>query len=266
MSVIAVFNQKGGVGKTTIAVHLAAALARNGVETIVIDLDPQAHLTSVWRPQAKANESIYRFYQGSCQLLDLARPLDRHVHFIPSHIELSRVDAMVSRHRDNLWRLKLALEAEMLAGSDIPIIIDCSPMLGVLAFSALLAADMVLIPVAAEYLALNGAHLLDNTLAGLEKFQPRVPRRYLLNRYQPNAPTSQKILQQLNRHYPGEVLQTRIHENIDIIEAIGAGTDVFTSTPNGSGGTDFAFLLDELVEQGLMHATPSSREQTLLGL
>lgn len=88
------------------------------------------------------------------------------VHFIPSHLELGKVDAQLTRHRDNVWRLKLGLTAEMLSGGEMPIIIDCSPSLGVLAFSALFAADMVLVPVAAEYLALNGANLLQRTLAG----------------------------------------------------------------------------------------------------
>ncbi|KPC55284.1 ParA family protein [Amantichitinum ursilacus] len=252
MTIIAVFNQKGGVGKTTVSANLAAAMARNGVQPLVIDLDPQAHLTSLVGMSPASVDTIFNFYRGTGPLTELITSLPNGVHFIPSHLELGKVDAQITRHRDNVWRLKLGLTAEMLSGGEMPIIIDCTPNLGVLAFSALFAADMVLVPVAAEYLAVNGANLLQRTLAGLEKFGPRIPRRYLINRYVPDQVTSEKIAGQLARTFPGEILRTRIREQEVIAAAAGSGEDIFEFAPESKAATDFAFLLDELLESGLL--------------
>ncbi|MCB5194771.1 ParA family protein [Deefgea salmonis] len=252
MTVIAVFNMKGGVGKTTIAANLAAAIAKNGIEPLLIDLDPQAHLTSMYGIKIPSSKSIYRFYQGLSTLSDLATPLPSGIQFIASHLELGKIDAQVSRHRDNIWRLKLGLHAEMLAGSGLPIIIDCTPMLGVVAFSALFAADIILVPVAAEYLALNGAMQLSQTLYGLEKFQARTPRRYLINRYIPNQITAETVAGQLTKHFPGEVLKTRIREQEALAAAVGCGSNIFDFAPTSDAATDFSFLLDELIESNLL--------------
>ncbi|STR46061.1 Sporulation initiation inhibitor protein soj [Iodobacter fluviatilis] len=129
MTVIVVFNQKGGVGKTTVSANLAAAIAKNGVEPLVIDLDPQAHLTSLYGIKPKSSQSIYRFFQGASTLSDLIITRDDGINFVPSHLELGKVDAQLTRHKDHVWRLKLALTAEMLSGYGLPIIIDCTPTL-----------------------------------------------------------------------------------------------------------------------------------------
>ncbi|WP_410498805.1 ParA family protein [Chitinibacter sp. S2-10] len=252
MTVIAVFNQKGGVGKTTVSANLAATLVQNGITPLVIDLDPQAHLTATWGLAPKSSESIYRFYQGTAQLTDLIQSAGCGIDFIPSHLELARIDSQLGKHRDHLWRLKLALEAEMIADSGVPVIIDCSPMLGILSFSALLAADLILIPVAAEFLALNGAFMLERTLFGLEKFDRRRERRYLVNRFKPGHATHEKVYAQLQEHFPRELLNSKILENDDIMAAVGEQQDVFSFAPNSAAGNDFSFLLDELIEKGLI--------------
>ncbi|UXY14512.1 ParA family protein [Chitiniphilus purpureus] len=252
MTIIAVFNQKGGVGKTTVTAHLAATLARNGTEPLVIDLDPQAHLTALWGLRPRPEETVLRFYQGLAPLTELARPLPCGVQFIPSHLELSKVDTQVIRHRDHVWRLKLGLAAEMLSGNGVPILIDCSPTLGPLAFSALFAADLVLVPVAADYLALNGAALLERTLAGLTRFCGRLPRRYLLNRYVSGQVTAEKVLGQLAQRYGAELLRARIHEQEVLGAAAATGEDIFSFAPESRAAADFAFLLDELAEQRLL--------------
>lgn len=252
MTVIAVFNQKGGVGKTTISANLAAAIAKNGIEPLVIDLDPQAHLTALWQQQPTATQSIAAFYKGDSPLMDLAVGLNDGIRFIPSHRELSRIDALPSRQQAPLRRLKQAIKEEMLLDGDIPIIIDCSPALGILAFSALFAADLVLIPVAAEYLALNGARILSQTLAGLEPMAGRKTRRYLINRYIPGRNSVENVVASLHDNYPGDVLKTRIHEHDMLVEAIGWGSDIFSYNPDSSSSTEFALLLDELLETDLI--------------
>lgn len=252
MTVIAVFNQKGGVGKTTITANLAAAIAKNGIEPLVIDLDPQAHLTVLWQQQPSLQASIVSFYKGKSALLDLAIPLNDGIRFIPAHMDLARIDVIPSQRQTNIRRLKQAIHDEMLADSDIPILIDCNPTLGILAFSALYAADLVLIPVAAEYLALNGARMLAQTLAGLESMAGHKERRYLINRYIAGRNTVENVVATLEENYPGEVLKTRIGEHDTLVEAIGWGTDIFSFDPDAGASEDFTFLLDELLETGLL--------------
>lgn len=250
MTVIVVFNQKGGVGKTTIAANLAAAIAKNGIEPLVIDLDPQAHLTALWQQRPKSQTSISSFYKAESLLLDLAIPLKDGIRFIPAHLELARVDVIPSKQQANLRRLKLAIETELLDHPRMPIIIDCSPSLGILSFSALFAADLVLVPVAAEYLALNGAQILSRTLSGLEKLSGPKERRYLINRYISGRSTVENVADALEDRFPGEVLKTRIREHDSLVEAIGWGSDIFSLDPNAGASEDFSYLLDELLESG----------------
>lgn len=250
MTVIAIFNQKGGVGKTTITANLAAAIAKNGVEPLVIDLDPQAHLTALWQQQPEVEQSISAFYRSKKPLCDLAMSLTDGIQFIPSHLDLARVDVMPTKQQSNIRRLKKSIDKEMLG--HMPILIDCSPMLGVLAFSALYAADLVIAPVAAEYLALNGARILTHTLNSLESIAGHKPRRYLINRYIPGRKTVENVVATLGLLYPEEVMRTRIHENEALVEAIGWGQDVFNYAPETSDSDDFAYLLDELVETNLI--------------
>ncbi|XZG68942.1 ParA family protein [Chitinibacteraceae bacterium HSL-7] len=251
MTIIAVFNQKGGVGKTTVAANLAAALRRNGASPLVIDLDPQAHLTAMWGLKPQPSQTILPFYQGTAMLSDLSVTTRHGIDFIPSHIELSKVDTQVVKHKDHIWRLKLGFASEMLTGQ-VPIVIDCSPMLGPLAFSALFAADLVVVPVAADYLALNGAALLDKTLAGIGRYRPRLNRRYVINRYTPGQVTSEKVLSQLSQRYGKELMRTRIREQEVLGAAAGTGEDIFSFAPESASANDFSFMLDELVEHGLL--------------
>ncbi|KAF0813257.1 Chromosome partitioning protein ParA [Andreprevotia sp. IGB-42] len=253
MTVIAVFNQKGGVGKTTVTANLAAAMAQNGQTPFVIDLDPQAHLSHYWgfsQPQ-KPRYSVHEFFRGVLPLSDLAVSLENGIHFVPSHLELSKVDAQITRHRDHIWRLKLGLTAEMLADST-PVLIDCGPMLGVLSFAALLAADLILVPVAPEMLALNGAAMTERTLLGLEKLDSRKTRRYLLNRHTPGSVASETVLKQMQRHFYNEVLKTRIRCSESFEAAVIGQSNVFDIEPDGTAAQDFGFLLDELVESELV--------------
>ena len=154
---ITVFNQKGGVGKTTTALNLAAALARAGEAPLTIDLDPQAHLSSLSGIEVASSEtSIYAFFRDNKPLTDLVRVTERNSSVIPAHLELAKVDTQFGKGPNVLNRLKLALIRENLNGVR-PVIIDCCPLLGVLSLSAIFAADKVLVPVSADYLAVKGA-------------------------------------------------------------------------------------------------------------
>ncbi|WP_374346959.1 ParA family protein [Chitinimonas sp.] len=253
MTVVAVFNQKGGVGKTTTTANLAAAMAKNGLEPLVIDLDPQAHLTALSGLNPRADRTVYSFFQSGTALSELVHRLDNGVNLIPSHMELSRVDMMLTQNRHDLRRLKKAMSDEMLA-EGATVLIDCCPMLGVLSLSALMAATCVLVPVTAEYLAMNGAQQLDQTLKGLTSRGLHRPKKVFINRYQRGHPTSEKVAQELKRRYGRDFCRTRVCESQSVLEGIGSNQDVFTFAPDSEGAEDFSYLLDELVETGFIRA------------
>ncbi|HEY9103696.1 ParA family protein [Chitinimonas sp.] len=252
MTIIAVFNQKGGVGKTTATANLAAAMARNGLAPLAIDLDPQAHLTAMSGLKPLAKETIYSFFHEDAALSDLVKQLPNQVNLIPAHMELARVDMLLTQSRRDLRKLKIAMADEMLSSSDTPVLIDCCPMLGVLSLSALMAADVVLVPVTAEYLAMNGAAQLDQTLSGLTAKGLHRPRKVFINRYQRGHPTSEKVAHELTRRYGKDFCRTRVCESQSVLEGVGSNLDVFSFAPDSEGAEDFSYLLDELVESGFI--------------
>src|SRR5262245_14567242 len=154
---VAVFNQKGGVGKTTTTLNLAALLARRGKDPLVIDLDPQAHLSSICGVMVGASErSLYGFYCNSASLSGLIKFVSTGWKVIPAHIDLSKVDTQFGKGPNVLNRLNAGITRENL-NTDRPILMDVCPMLGVLSLNGVFAATHVLIPISSDFLAVRGA-------------------------------------------------------------------------------------------------------------
>lgn len=253
MTILAVFNQKGGVGKTTTTANLAAAMAREGMEPLVIDLDPQAHLTAISGIDIDSDESIFAFYRDNTPLTELVKRMDNGVNLIPSHVELAKVDTLYAKTGSIIRRLRQALYDEHLAAAGVPILIDCCPFLGVLSINAIAAADGILIPIAAEYLAMKGANQLANTLVAMEQIAgKRIPRRYVVTRYVARRRLSGDVMEQMQERYGKDLCKTRINENSAITESAGFHQDIFTFAPKSKGAKDYAFLLDELIESGFL--------------
>jgi chromosome partitioning protein len=138
MTVIAVFNQKGGVGKTTTALNLLAAIARRGQRPLGIDLDPQAHLSHVFGGHPKlADDSVYSFFVHQRPLSDIARITKSGVALCPAHLELSKLDSLLGKGVNVVTRLRHALRQPGFAPG--PVVIDCSPLLNVLSLNAVFA-------------------------------------------------------------------------------------------------------------------------------
>ncbi|WP_137936300.1 ParA family protein [Chitinivorax sp. B] len=255
MTILAIFNQKGGVGKTTTALNLAAAMAHNGMEPLLIDLDPQAHLTAICGVTVPSEESIYSFYKDNRPLTELVKPLPNGINLIPSHVELSKVDTLYRKTGGVIMRLRHALYDEMLAGAGVPILVDCCPFLGILSINAIAAADGMIIPIAAEYLAMKGATQLENTLEAMSRLaDKRIPRRFVVTRFVPNRRLSAHIIAEMQERYGVELCKTRIHENSAITESAGYNQDIFSFSPKSKGAKDYGFLLDELVECGFIQS------------
>ena len=256
---LTVFNQKGGVGKTTTVLNLAAALARRKIAPVLVDLDAQAHLTSILAPELAGTSSLFAFYNESKPLRMLSRPVvlgDGAGDLLPAHAELVKVDTMFGKGPHILNKLKDGLDVAYGAESAAerrPILIDCCPMLGVLSLSGIFASERVLIPISTDYLAMRGAVQLEHTLRALEHvLKNRVQRRYLLTRFDARRRMSHDIAAQLQERFGAELCETRITENVSVAESPARGRDIFRHAPDSRGAKDYEALLVELVACGFL--------------
>lgn len=251
---IAVFNQKGGVAKTTTALNLTAALARAGHLPLAIDLDPQGHLSALSGANAiDSASSIYAFYKDHRRLVELIQHIPQRWAIIPAHLELAKVDTQFGKGPNILNRLRLGLLREQIAAEQRPIIIDCSPMLGVLSLSAIFAADRVVVPVSADYLAVKSAYQVERTLNALTPvLKQRIPRRYVLTRFDGRRRMSWHIDKTLREAFGDDVCETRITENVSLAESPFAQMDIFQHAPSSRGAKDYQALYEELQSLGFL--------------
>jgi chromosome partitioning protein len=251
MAKVVVFNQKGGVGKTTTTLNLAALLARRGKSPLVIDLDPQAHLSAIsGAVVSEGRNSLYAFYQESKPLAELMRDSGGGWTIIPSHLDLSKVDSLFGKGPHALNRLNAGIVRENL-NTQRPILMDACPQLGVLSLNGIFACDRILIPISADYLAINGALQVEKTLRALERVLKNPPRRrFVITRFDARRKMSWGIDAQLRERFGGDVCATRITENVSLAESPARNCDVFTHAPQSRGARDYAALLDELESDG----------------
>ena len=267
---LTIFNQKGGVGKTTTVLNLGAALACRGLVPVLIDLDAQAHLTSILAPSVASADSLFAFYNDARPLRMLAHPVvlgggagGGAGELIPGHSELIKVDTMFGKGPHILNQLREGLDAAYAPAPGAarrPVLIDCCPMLGVLSLSGVFAAQRVLIPISTDFLAMRGAMQLENTLRALEHvLKNRVERRYLLTRFDARRRMSHDIASQLAERFGAELCTTRITENVSVAESPAKGKDIFAHAPESRGAKDYAALLDELMSSGFWPIAPDSQ-------
>lgn len=254
MATIAVFNQKGGVGKTTTALNLLAAIAQRKRRPLGIDLDPQGHLSHVFGTQPRAaDDTMFGFFARQRPLAEVARISQSGVVVCPAHMELAKLDAQLGKGVNVVTRLRHALRAKDAPGG--PVVIDCCPLLNVLSLNAIFACDLVVVPVSADYLAVQGAKEVEHALNALEPvFKQRLARRYVITRFDMRRRMSADVVDAMARAFRAEdVCITRIRENVKLAESPAEGLDVFRHAPDSRGAHDYAALLDELVGAGLLH-------------
>ena len=254
MTIVAVFNQKGGVGKTTTVLNLTAALARRGHQPVGVDLDPQAQFSSITGITARTgDDSVYSLFQRNRPLHELIRKSPSGIQLIPSHVDLSKVDALHGKGYNAINKLNASLQVEKSISENTPWIIDCSPLVGVLSLNAIFACDAVVVPISADYLSINGAFQIVKTLKALEQvLKRRVSRRYLLTRFDSRRNMAKIILNMAQKEFGTDVCQTIISENVSLAESPHLHKTIFEHAPDSRGAQDYDALLDELVSDGII--------------
>lgn len=252
MRTIAIANQKGGCGKTTTAVNLAAALVKSGARVLIIDLDPQGHATlGLGHDPSKLGRTVYDVLLHKTLSLSEAM-LDSELSglaVVPSNILLSMAEMDIRNHAN-----KEHLLSEKLRGVQDQFdycIIDCAPPLSLLMINALVASDDVIVTVQAHYYALEGLKRLLETIHIIHKRFDRCEVRalgILLTFVEDRMLLCQQVQQQLRDHFGTLIFDTVIHRNIRLAEAPSAGESILTYAPTNKGAKEYMALAQE-VEQ-----------------
>ncbi|TMH06595.1 MAG: ParA family protein [Betaproteobacteria bacterium] len=253
MAVIAVFNPKGGVGKTTTALNLLAGIAQRKQRPLGVDLDPQAHLSGVFGIHPRlADDSIYAFFMRQRPLTDVAEITDSGVFLCPAHLDLAKLDALLGKGLNVVTRLRSALRAPGVIPG--PVVIDCCAFLGVLSLNAIFACDLLVVPVSADFLAFEGAQQVERSLNALEPvFKRRLPRRYVLTRYDAQLKMSTDVADLMPLAFRSdEICSTRIAEGVGLAEGPSRSQDVFRHAQQSRGSRDYQILIEELVSAGFI--------------
>lgn len=251
--VVAVVNQKGGVGKTTTAVNLAAALAIGGLKVCLIDSDPQGNASTALNiPHDFGTPSIYEVILGSAELIEVVQDcgLIENLVVCPATIDLAGAEVELVGEDNPGYFLKEAVERFLDVRKDIDIVvIDCPPSLGLLTVNALVAADLFIVPVQAEYYALEGLkHLLgtvDRLRVGMNKdlWGPLL----LLTMVDRRTKLSSDVAAEARKYFPTQVFSTDIPRSVRISEAPGYSQTVVTYEPKGAGAIAYRQVATELV-------------------
>jgi len=248
--VITVVNQKGGVGKTTTAVNLAAYLAYLGKYVLLIDLDPQANASSgLGIDYQNISRGIYEALSGNCLMREVLQPTG-HVGFRIAPATPSLAGATVELVGLDRREFRLYDAILEVRGDYDVILIDCPPSLGLLTVNGLVAGDMVLIPVQAEYYALEGLGQLMTTISLIqENIKPELEiLGALITMHDKRLRLSDQVMQELYKHFPDKIFRTVIPRNVRLTEAPSHGKSILHYDPSSKGAKAYEKLARELLE------------------
>ena len=247
--IIAVVNQKGGVGKTTTAVNLTAALTELGLKVLLCDFDPQANATSgLGLDKRKVKQTVYDVIIGQCEAEKAIVPT-KYGDVLPSSADLAGAGVELIGEADRERKLSKALE-QIRERYDL-ILIDCPPSLEMLTLNGLIAADGILVPVQCEYFALEGLSDLMGTLRSVKrKLNPRLEIfGVVLTMFDGRTNFSTQVAQEVRRHFPGKVLAAVVPRNIRLAEAPSHGLPVTAYDKYSRGAKAYKAMAEEIKEK-----------------
>jgi chromosome partitioning protein len=250
-TVFTIANQKGGVGKTTTAVNLAAALAEQKVHTLLIDLDPQANATSAIGIEKQEGRSLYGPLRGEGNAFEMITPTSiNHLALIPSEEDLAAAEIELASTENYLLRLKTVLAPIRASHGYRAIIIDCPPALGMLSMNSLAAADYLLITLQCEYLALEG---LGQILRNVDRLKAAHVNDDLqlggvvMTMFDMRTNLSRQVVDEVKKHLPDKIFKSVIPRTIRLSEAPSFGKTIFDYDRSNPGAAAYKNLADEVI-------------------
>lgn len=250
-TVFTIANQKGGVGKTTTAVNLSAALAEKGVATLLIDLDPQANATSAVGVEKRAGHSLYGPLRGEGTAAEMIVPTDyAGLSLLPSEEDLAAAEIELAQTENYLMKLRAVLQPIVAAQTYRAIVIDCPPALGLLSMNSLAAADFLLIALQCEYLALEG---LGQILRNVDRLKTARVNENLelggvvMTMFDLRTNLSRQVVEEVRQHLPEKIFATVIPRTVRLSEAPSFGKPIFAYDPLNPGSTAYRQLAREVI-------------------
>ncbi|MGZ3637350.1 MAG: ParA family protein [Ktedonobacterales bacterium] len=248
--VFAIANQKGGVGKTTTSINLAACLADAGRRTLVIDLDPQSNTTTGLGVDAhRVGLSMYELLvDENVKVSDVVKAEIRpNLSLLPAKVDLYAADIELVYLDQREYRMRRALES-IKQDFDF-ILIDCPPSLGLLTVNALTASDGVILPLQCEYFALEGMQQLLNTVRLVrDRLNPKITLfGVVLTMYDPRTKLGSEVVREISEHFPKEKFQTIIARNVRLSEAPSFGLTILEHDPRSPGALAYKQLAEEVI-------------------
>jgi len=263
--VIAVFNHKGGVGKTTTVANLGAGLARRGKRVLLVDVDPQACLTVHFGIDPEtAEKTIYDVLCRDLPFGEAVRELEGETLLgVPSHLDLAGAELELATTMGRERLLRDALERYLAAQQRIDyVLFDCPPSLGLLTVNALAAADEVFVPLQTEFLALRGVgKLVDVVTLVRRRLNPTVKITGILPTLSRTGTLlAREVQEEIARHFGSKVFKTRIRSNVKLAEAPSHGKSIFAYAPGSAGAEDYAALAGEVEAMQVPHRVVASAD------
>ena len=253
MRIIAIANQKGGVGKTTTAINLSACLASKGVRVLLIDLDPQANATSGLGMTEKESASLYSALVGNEDPRAAIVPTNvPNLSMIRADQDLAGCEIELAQAGNHLARLRAVLDPLRQSGDFDYAILDCPPSLGVLMTSALAAADELLVPIQCEYFGLEGLSKIVNVVQQIRDCGANpglLLEGIVMTMFDSRANLAQQVVSDVRNYFAEIVYQTAIPRSIRLGEAPSFGKSIIEYEPNGRGAQAYKALADEFLER-----------------